>query len=102
MSVPHVPEATVHPSGGEAESLAASIVGLAVFLSHGYGVSTRYGHLSKIAVEAGQKVRRGDVVGYVGSTGRSTGYHLHYEVLVDGRAVNPLAYVLDLTADSGA
>jgi murein DD-endopeptidase MepM/ murein hydrolase activator NlpD len=70
-------------------------LGNAVYLSHGYGLTTRYGHMSKVAVEAGQKVHRGDVIGYVGSTGRSTGYHLHYEVREDGRPVNPRAYMLD-------
>jgi murein DD-endopeptidase MepM/ murein hydrolase activator NlpD len=58
-------------------------------------VTTHYGHLSRVGVSPGQHVRRGDVIGYVGNTGRSTGYHLHYEVLVDGQAVNPLAYILD-------
>lgn len=70
-------------------------LGKAVFLSHGYGLATRYGHLSEIAVKPGQRVRRGDVIGQVGSTGRSTGYHLHYEVHLDGKAVDPLGYLLD-------
>ncbi len=70
-------------------------LGNGVFVSHGFGVTTRYGHLSRVAVGPGQHVRRGDVLGYVGNTGRSTGYHLHYEVLVDGQAVNPLGYILD-------
>lgn len=70
-------------------------LGKAVFLSHGYGLSTRYAHLSEITVEPGQRVRRGDVIGHVGNTGRSTGYHLHYEVHLDGEAVNPVAYLLD-------
>jgi murein DD-endopeptidase MepM/ murein hydrolase activator NlpD len=63
--------------------------GLFVSLEHGGGVETRYGHMSRLNVVAGQKVRKGDVIGYVGSTGRSTGPHLHYEVRQDGRAVNP-------------
>lgn len=65
--------------------------GLLVALNHGGGMQTRYGHMSKLAVAAGQRVKKGDVVGYVGSTGRSTGPHLHYEVRVNGRAVDPLA-----------
>ena len=69
--------------------------GKAVFLAHGYGLTTRYGHLSAITVKPGQRVKRGDVVGRVGNTGRSTGYHLHYEVRLDGEAVNPLGYILD-------
>jgi murein DD-endopeptidase MepM/ murein hydrolase activator NlpD len=70
-------------------------LGNAVYLSHGFGIATRYGHLSKIAVEAGQQVRRGDVIGYVGNSGRSTGYHLHYEVHVDGKPINGRKYITD-------
>ena len=69
--------------------------GNVVYLSHGFGIVTRFGHLSKIDVKEGQKVRRGDTIGRVGNTGRSTGTHLHYEVRQNGRAVNPLGYVLD-------
>ena len=76
----------------------ASGLGNAVYLTHGYGITTRYGHLSKITVQPGASVRRGDVIGHVGNTGRTTGYHLHYEVLRDGRSVNPRAYILDSTA----
>lgn len=72
-------------------------LGKAVFISHGFGLSTRYGHLSKLAVEPGIRVARGDVVGYVGNTGRSTGYHLHYEVHLDGKPVNPVGYLMDRT-----
>ncbi len=74
-------------------------LGRAVFLAHGFGVTTRYGHLSQVDVEPGQRVERGDVVGRVGSSGRATGYHLHYEVRQDGRSVNPIAYILDSTRD---
>ncbi len=70
-------------------------LGRAAFVSHGFGLITGYGHMSRIAVEGGQKVRRGDVIGYVGTTGRSTGYHLHYEVHVDGKPVDPLSFILD-------
>jgi murein DD-endopeptidase MepM/ murein hydrolase activator NlpD len=70
-------------------------LGKAIYLSHGYGLSTRYGHLAKLEVRPGQRVRRGDVIGFVGNTGRSTGYHLHYEVHLDGRPVNPAGYLLD-------
>ncbi len=70
-------------------------LGNAIVLSHGYGLTTRYGHLSRIDVEPGQHIHRGDIIGAVGSTGRSTGYHLHYEVLEDGKRVNPLAFMLD-------
>lgn len=70
-------------------------LGLGVFIAHGFGVTTKYGHMSRVAAQPGQHVRRGDVIGFVGSTGRSTGYHLHYEVLVDGKPVDPLIYILD-------
>ncbi len=73
-------------------------LGKAVYVSHGYDISTRYGHLLKITVEEGQKVTRGDVIGLVGNTGRSTGNHLHYEVRIDGRPTNPLGYILDSTS----
>ena len=69
--------------------------GKVVYLSHDYGITTRFGHLSKIEVQAGDKVTRGQLIGRVGSTGRSTGMHLHYEVRVDGKAANPLGYILD-------
>jgi murein DD-endopeptidase MepM/ murein hydrolase activator NlpD len=72
-------------------------LGRAVYLAHGFGVGTRYGHLSRIDVQPGQRVKRGDVIGLVGNTGRSTGYHLHYEVRIDGEPVNPVAYILDET-----
>lgn len=67
--------------------------GLFVELEHGAGMETRYGHMSRIAVAEGQRVRKGDVIGYVGSTGRSTGSHLHYEVRIGGEAVNPIPYM---------
>jgi murein DD-endopeptidase MepM/ murein hydrolase activator NlpD len=67
--------------------------GLFVSLDHGGAMETRYGHMSRVAVAEGQQVRKGDVIGYVGSTGRSTGPHLHYEVRVAGEAVNPVPYL---------
>lgn len=70
-------------------------LGRAIYLAHGYGITTRYGHLSKVEVRPGQRVKRGDIIGRVGNTGRSTGYHLHYEVRQDGQPVNPLVYILD-------
>ncbi len=64
-------------------------------ISHGYGMVTHYGHLQKFMVRPGQRVRRGDLIGMVGSTGRSTGPHLHYEVVVHQRTVDPTRYILD-------
>ncbi|WP_234031927.1 M23 family metallopeptidase [Porphyrobacter sp. SLTP] len=63
--------------------------GIAVRLEHGGGLATRYCHMSQMAVRSGQQVRRGQVIGYVGSTGLSTGAHLHYEMYRGGRAINP-------------
>jgi murein DD-endopeptidase MepM/ murein hydrolase activator NlpD len=76
----------VGPSGG---------FGVSIFVSHGYGVVTRYGHLSSTIARVGQRVRRGDVIATIGSTGRSTGPHLHYEVLVYQKNVDPLRYILE-------
>lgn len=61
-----------------------------VVLDHGFGITTKYGHLSRFAVMTGQQIRRGDILGYVGSTGRSTSPHLHYEVWVNDKLTNPL------------
>lgn len=78
-----------------------------VTVNHGKGIETRYGHLSKILVAANTRVRRGQLIGLMGSTGRSTGSHLHYEVRVDGAAVNPTPFmqnanVLDQVQDRTA
>ena len=70
-----------------------SSYGLFVSLEHGGNLETRYGHMSRLNVAAGQSVRKGDIIGYVGSTGRSTGPHLHYEVRIAGQAVNPIPYM---------
>jgi murein DD-endopeptidase MepM/ murein hydrolase activator NlpD len=61
-----------------------------VVVKHGFGLTTRYGHLSGFAVKPGQTVQRGAVLGYVGATGRATGTHLHYEILANGQLINPL------------
>lgn len=70
----------------------ASGYGNHIVIRHGFGYETLYGHLSKYKVRAGQKVKRGDVIGYVGSTGRSEAPHLHYEVHKNGEVVNPLNF----------
>lgn len=67
--------------------------GKVVIIEHEYGYETYYGHCSKLIAKQGQRVRRGDVIGFVGSTGRSTGAHVHYEVRINERPVNPLPYL---------
>jgi murein DD-endopeptidase MepM/ murein hydrolase activator NlpD len=69
--------------------------GNSMIIDHGYGVVTRYGHLEAYAVRPGQRVRRGDLIAFVGNTGRSTGPHLHYEVWVRDQAQNPIHFILD-------
>ena len=64
-----------------------------VEINHGQGIQTRYGHLSRLIAQPGQRIRRGELIGLMGSTGRSTGSHLHYEVRIDGRAINPLPFL---------
>lgn len=93
----------VAPMGAPIEAPAAGTViaagwetgyGYAVEIDHGYGITTRFAHASKLLVRRGQKVQRGQQIALVGNTGLATGPHLHYEVHVRGRAVDPLKYVL--------
>lgn len=71
-----------------------------VILTHGYGYQTLYGHMSRVKVKIGQKVNRGDVIGYVGNSGKSTGPHCHYEVIKNGRKINPINFFYsDLTPE---
>jgi murein DD-endopeptidase MepM/ murein hydrolase activator NlpD len=70
--------------------------GQLVVVDHGGGLTTRYGHLSHIDVDPDQAVARGQLLGKVGSTGRSTGPHLHYEVRINDQPVNPLPYLLQM------
>ena len=67
--------------------------GIEAWIDHGFGIATRYGHLSKVLVHVGEVVKRGQIIGMVGMTGRATGPHLHYEVLVHDTPVNPARYV---------
>jgi len=84
--------------GMVARAERAGAYGNLVELNHGKGIETRYGHMSRILVQANTRVRRGQLIGLMGSTGRSTGSHLHYEVRIEGRAVNPMPYLQ--TADT--
>jgi murein DD-endopeptidase MepM/ murein hydrolase activator NlpD len=70
-----------------------------IIVNHGYGYKTLYGHLSRFNVKHGQRIKRGDVIGYVGDTGLSTAPHLHYEVMLNNEKVNPVNYYFnDLSA----
>ncbi|MGI9526054.1 MAG: peptidoglycan DD-metalloendopeptidase family protein [Weeksellaceae bacterium] len=69
--------------------------GNVVVIDHGYGYETYYAHMSKIKAKANQQVKRGDIIGFVGSTGLSSGPHLHYEVHKDGEKINPVAFLTD-------
>ena len=71
-----------------------------VEIEHGNAVQTRYGHLSAMNVVPGQRIRKGDVLGYMGSTGRSTGSHLHYEVRIAGEAINPTSFLSPIAPNS--
>jgi murein DD-endopeptidase MepM/ murein hydrolase activator NlpD len=75
--------------------------GKMIMMDHGHGISTRYGHLSGYAVSQGQHVHRGDTIGYVGASGRSTGPHLHYEVRINDTPVNPYKYLRITVARAG-
>ncbi len=76
---------------GQVESAAYNgDYGNLIVLKHGFGLSTRYGHLSRFVVKVGETVKRGDIIGYVGATGRATGPHLHYEILANGNLIDPL------------
>jgi Peptidase family M23 len=91
------------PMGNEVEATAAGVVtsvkweegyGNFVLIDHGYGIVTRYAHCSRILVTRGQRVKRGQKIALVGSTGESTGPHVHYEVLVHGKPVDPKTFVM--------
>lgn len=85
----------VHAPAGGTVSLAGSHAeyGLTVIIDHGNDIRSIYGHLSRVGVTLGQRVERGAAIGFTGNTGRSSGPHLHYEVLVKGQTVNPRAYL---------
>lgn len=103
LARPHEGIDVTAPQGAEIEAPAAGIVtevrwvegyGNMITIDHGYGLVTRYAHCSKVLVARGTRVKRGQKIALVGSTGLSTGPHLHYEVWVNGRPANPMKYVL--------
>ncbi len=71
------------------------LIGNMVIIDHGHGIVTKYGHMAKLLVKRGDQVKRGDVIGLLGNTGKSTGPHVHYEVRVNGVPVNPMHYILN-------
>jgi len=86
----------IAPANGRVSIAAEKLyIGNLLVIDHDHGRVTKYGHLKEILVNPGQEVKRGDVIGLVGNTGRSTGPHLHYEVLINGTPVNPLKYILN-------
>jgi murein DD-endopeptidase MepM/ murein hydrolase activator NlpD len=103
LARPHEGIDVAAPLGAEIEAPAAGTVtdvrwedgyGNFVTIDHGYGLVTRYAHCSKILVVRGQRVKRGQKIALVGATGLATGPHLHYEVWVGGKPVDPLHYVM--------
>jgi len=85
-------------NGKVIRSSRSATYGRVVYINHGYGYTTIYAHMSKIKAKRGQNVKRGDLIGYVGNTGRSVSAHLHYEVRKNGKALNPINfYYGDLT-----
>ncbi len=88
--------AVVTPADGVVTQVGQHpVYGNTVTIYHGYSYTTFYGHLSRVAVKSGQKVKRGEIIAWLGNTGRSTGPHLHYEVRSNNVAVNPRFYMLD-------
>ncbi|MCL2027295.1 MAG: M23 family metallopeptidase [Bacteroidales bacterium] len=89
-------DGVVTESGGYSRGYSG--YGITVVINHGFGFQTLYGHLSKTDVRVGQRVKRGDLIGRMGNTGQSVGTHLHYEVILHGKKVNPVFYFfLDIT-----
>ena len=85
----------VAPADGTIRSVHRSTgFGLTLVIDHGYGYRTLYGHCQRVKADVGTRVKRGDIIAYVGTTGKATGPHLHYEVHVAQRPVNPLGYII--------
>jgi len=106
---PHEGQDFICPKGSEVYATAdgkvssvrrSTTFGKVIEIKHGYGYLSLYGHLSEFKVKQNQEIKRGDIIGYVGSTGLSSGNHLHYEVHIKGKAVNPIPYFFnDLSPD---
>ncbi len=79
--------------GASTPPSATGNYGNLVEVDHGFDLTTRYGHLAEFAVSVGDTVQRGDVIGYVGATGRATGYHVHYEVRTANRTIDPMRLI---------
>lgn len=95
IAAPHGKEVTSPSDGTVVFAGLEGGYGNVIVIDHGYGIKTRYGHLAKILVKAGDKVKRGALIAAVGNTGRSTGPHLHYEVRVNGIPQNPRKFILE-------
>ncbi|GMT99849.1 M23 family metallopeptidase [Corallococcus caeni] len=95
IAAPHGKEVTAPSDGTVVFAGLEGGYGNVLVIDHGYGIKTRYGHLSKILVKAGDRVKRGSPIAAVGNTGRSTGPHLHYEVRVNGVPQNPRKFILE-------
>jgi murein DD-endopeptidase MepM/ murein hydrolase activator NlpD len=86
----------VSPANGFVSDIGSDwVYGKFLIISHGFGITTRYGHLNQVLVKAGQKVKRGDRIAEVGTSGKTTGPHLHYEVKLNGIPVNPMKFILN-------
>ena len=92
ISTPHGQEVLATAAGRIVSAKPTGNLGKLIVIDHGFGLRTRYGHLSSFTVGGGDQVARGDLIGYVGSTGRSTGSHVHYEIWADGRPINPYRF----------
>ena len=93
ISTPYGQEVLATAAGRIVSAKPTGNLGKLIVIDHGFGLRTRYGHLSSFTVGGGDQVARGDLIGYVGSTGRSTGSHVHYEIWADGRPINPYRFL---------
>ncbi|HVE83626.1 MAG TPA: M23 family metallopeptidase [Myxococcales bacterium] len=95
IAAPHGKEVVAPAEGTVVFAGLEGGYGNVLVIDHGYGIKTRYGHLAKITVKAGDRIKRGQVIAIIGNTGRSTGPHLHYEVRVNGIPQNPRKFILE-------